>query len=62
MKHKLFAILVRLNKEETGQGLVEYAMLMALVGFAATAGMGQLASAANSTFSHVGTIVSQYIM
>ena len=33
----------RLHKEESGQGLVEYLLILALVAFAATAGMNSLA-------------------
>jgi pilus assembly protein Flp/PilA len=53
--------LARLHKETSGQGLVEYVLLIALVAFAATAGMGSLASGINSAFSQVGTILSGYI-
>ena len=51
----------RLHREESGQGLVEYVLLIALVAFAATAGMSQLASSINSAFSQVGTILGNYI-
>ena len=50
-----------LHREESGQGLVEYVLLIALVAFAATAGMSQLASSINSAFSQVGTILGNYI-
>ena len=51
----------RIHGEESGQGLVEYVLLIALVAFAATAGMSQLASSINSAFSKVGTIIGSYI-
>jgi pilus assembly protein Flp/PilA len=51
----------RLHKEEEGQGVVEYVLLIALVAFAATAGMSSLASSVNSAFSQVGTILGTYI-
>jgi pilus assembly protein Flp/PilA len=51
----------RLHREEEGQGVVEYVLLIALVAFAATAGMSSLASAVNSAFSQVGTILGKYI-
>ena len=54
-------LFIRLHEEESGQGLVEYVLLIALVAFAATAGMGSLASSINSAFSQVGTILSSYI-
>ncbi|HLI33681.1 MAG TPA: Flp family type IVb pilin [Terriglobia bacterium] len=53
--------LVRLHQDESGQGLVEYVLLIALVAFAATAGMSSLASSINSAFSTVGTILGKYI-
>ena len=53
--------LAELHRDETGQGLVEYMLILALVAFAATAGMGQLASGLNSAFSAIGSILGQYI-
>jgi pilus assembly protein Flp/PilA len=53
--------ILRLHREETGQGLVEYLLILALVAFAATAGMGQLASGLNSAFAAVGSILGAYI-
>lgn len=40
---------------EDGQDLVEYALLLALLAFAATAGMNTLASDINSCFTAVGS-------
>jgi pilus assembly protein Flp/PilA len=53
--------IARLHKDEAGQGLVEYLLILALVAFAATAGMGQLASGLNSAFNSVGSLVNAYI-
>ena len=53
--------LVRLHRDEKGQGLVEYLLIMALVAFAATAGMGSLASGLNSAFSQIGIILGGYV-
>ena len=53
--------LVRLHQDEAGQGLVEYLLILALVAFAATAGMGSLATGLNSAFSAVGVKLGQYI-
>ena len=53
--------LIRLHKDEPGQGLVEYLLILALVAFAATAGMSSLASGLNSAFSQIGVILGQYI-
>ena len=50
-----------LQKDETGQGLVEYLLIIALVAFAATAGMTTLASGLNSAFTKIGSILGEYI-
>jgi pilus assembly protein Flp/PilA len=47
-------LVMRLWKEEEGQDLVEYALLVALVALAATAGMNILAGKINSEFSALG--------
>ncbi len=54
-------LLTRLHKDEAGQGLVEYLLILALIAFAATAGMGSLASGLNSAFSAVGSLLGKYI-
>ena len=54
-------LLTRLHKDEEGQGLVEYLLILALVAFAATAGMGSLASYLNLAFSDVGSLLNKYI-
>ena len=54
-------LLRRLHSDEEGQGLVEYLLILALVAFAATAGMGSLASGLNSAFSMVSSILGSYI-
>jgi pilus assembly protein Flp/PilA len=53
--------LIRLHDDESGQGLVEYLLILALVAFAATAGMNSLAVGLNSAFSAVGSILGKYI-
>jgi len=53
--------LSRLHRDEAGQGLVEYLLILALVAFAATAGMGALASGLNSAFAAVGSVLGKYI-
>jgi len=53
--------LVSLHKDESGQGLVEYLLVLALVAFAATAGMKTLASGLNSAFSKISTYIGSYI-
>ena len=51
----------RLHQDDAGQGLVEYLLILALVAFAATAGMKDLATGLNSAFTQVGGIIGQYI-
>ncbi len=53
--------LTRLHDDESAQGLVEYLLILALVAFAATAGMGSLASSLNSAFTAIGSILGKYI-
>jgi pilus assembly protein Flp/PilA len=48
-----------LNHEE-GQDLVEYALVVALIAFAATAGMSQLAKGLNSAFGNISTKLGTY--
>jgi pilus assembly protein Flp/PilA len=53
--------LARLHNDESGQGLVEYLLILALVAFAATAGMSVLATSLNSAFNQIGTVLGTYI-
>jgi len=48
-------LMKRLWKEEEGQDLIEYALLIALIALAATVGMGSLATKINTEFSNLGT-------
>ncbi|HET9399921.1 MAG TPA: hypothetical protein VFO34_03135 [Candidatus Acidoferrales bacterium] len=61
MKNPLKGMLIRLHNDESGQGLVEYLLILALVAFAAVAGMGSLASGLNSAFAKVASILGNYI-
>jgi len=61
MTNLILASLVRLHKDEAGQGLIEYVLIIALVAFAATAGMSSLASGMNSAFTQISTILGTYI-
>ena len=61
MRKAIVETLVSLHREESGQGLVEYVLVLALVAFAATAGMRSLATSLNSAFTKVGTILGTYI-
>lgn len=46
-----------LHREEAGQGLVEYALIIALIAFAAVVGMNSLAGDINTAFSLIGSVV-----
>ncbi|HKF49489.1 MAG TPA: hypothetical protein VKB38_19170 [Terracidiphilus sp.] len=47
-----------LLSEEEGQDLVEYALVVALIALAATAGMNTLASDISSAFTTIGTTLN----
>jgi len=49
-------------QKEEGQGIVEYMLIIALVAFAATAGMTSLASGMNSAFAKMSEILGEYIV
>jgi pilus assembly protein Flp/PilA len=46
--------------EDEGQDLIEYALVVALIALAATAGMGTLAKAINAAFTSVGSKLTAY--
>ena len=57
---KLINRLECLIKQENGQDLVEYAQLVAMIAFAATAGMKTLATGINTAFTHINTTLGDY--
>jgi pilus assembly protein Flp/PilA len=46
---------------EDGQDLVEYALVVALIAFAAAASMKTLASDINNAFAGIGTTLTSYV-
>jgi pilus assembly protein Flp/PilA len=46
--------------DESGQDLIEYALVVALIALAATASMNSVATAISTAFSTVGTHLSTY--
>jgi pilus assembly protein Flp/PilA len=57
MNDKLLLLSVKLQNflsREEGQDLIEYALVVALIAFAATAGMGTLATKINGAFGTIG--------
>lgn len=57
---KLIAIR-ELLKDEQGQDLIEYALVVALVAFGAVAGMQGLAGSINTAFGTIGTKLNGYL-
>lgn len=57
---RLLAQIARL-KEENGQDLVEYALIVALIAFAAIVGMRDLANGINSAFNQIANTVNTYL-
>jgi pilus assembly protein Flp/PilA len=62
MKDKLLklSIMLQILKDENGQDLIEYALVVALIAFAATVGMSSLAVDINKAFSDIGTLLTKY--
>ncbi|HTU51117.1 MAG TPA: hypothetical protein VMF56_11010 [Acidobacteriaceae bacterium] len=66
MKDLLIKLSVKLDllkeslKQDGGQDLIEYALLVALIAFAATAGMTTLATDINAAFVKIGTTLTTY--
>ena len=60
MLFKLYIKIQELARREDGQDLVEYAMLVALIGFGAAAGMKHLSTALNLAFSNISSTLGTY--
>ena len=60
MTNLILKSLSRLHKDEAGQGLVEYALILALVAFAAVIAMQTLAKDINNAFTGIGGTLSTY--
>ena len=50
-----------LHHDESGQDLIEYALVAALIAFAAIAGMNYVAAELNNAFSKIGNKLSNAI-
>ena len=53
MLNLILQSVARLHRDEAGQGLVEYALIIALIAFACVVGMNTLATA----FSQIGSVI-----
>jgi pilus assembly protein Flp/PilA len=49
-----------LLSDESGQDLIEYALVVALIALAATAGMNSVASGINAAFTNIATKLNTY--
>ena len=49
----MIAMLKNLHKEESGQALIEFALVALIVALGALTGMGKLASSINNEFSKI---------
>jgi pilus assembly protein Flp/PilA len=56
----LYSGMQRLIMREEGQDLIEYALVVALIAFAATVGMSSLATSINTAFTAIGTVLTSY--
>jgi len=61
MTKLILKTLDRLHRDEEGQGLVEYALILALVAFAAVIAMQTLAQDINNAFLGIGQTLSSYV-
>jgi pilus assembly protein Flp/PilA len=63
MKVKLSALAAKFHVllDEQGQDLIEYALVVALIAFSATAGMSTVATAINNAFNGIGSTLTSYV-
>jgi pilus assembly protein Flp/PilA len=53
--NRLKVVLFSLLRDESGQDLIEYALVAAIIALGATAAMGTLATAITGAFTSIGT-------
>jgi pilus assembly protein Flp/PilA len=58
---RMYVKLQDLASREEGQDLVEYALVVALIAFGATAGMKSLATGLNGAFQGISTTLGSYV-
>ena len=63
MKDHLLKLATKLQflLRDNGQDLIEYALVVALIAFAATAGMSTVATDINLAFSNIGAKLTTYV-
>jgi len=62
MRRFLSNVYLRISalRENDGQDLIEYALVVAVIALAAVAGMSSVATDVNQAFSSIGTLLTQY--
>jgi pilus assembly protein Flp/PilA len=63
MKNQLWKLSIKIQNiltREEGQDLIEYALVVALIALAATAGMTSVATSINTAFTGIGTKLGTY--
>jgi pilus assembly protein Flp/PilA len=62
MTHLLQTLAVKwqLVKDDSGQDLIEYALVVALIAFGAAAGMSNVATNINTAFANIGNKLVSY--
>lgn len=63
MKDSLIKLFVKwqILKDENGQDLIEYALVVALIAFGATTAMGTVATSISTIFTRIGTKIGSTI-
>lgn len=54
-------LVATVRRDETGQGLVEYVLIMAVIAFGAAAGMNSVAVVVSSGLASMAGVFGQYI-
>jgi pilus assembly protein Flp/PilA len=58
MAHNLLVKIRELVRREAGQDMVEYALVIALIAFGATAGMRKVASGISTAYSNMSSLLT----
>jgi pilus assembly protein Flp/PilA len=63
MKDRLLklSVMLQILMDENGQDLIEYALVVAMIAFAATSTMATLATAINTAFASIGNSLNSAI-
>jgi len=58
---RIFSLIREFHNEESGQGFVEYLLMVALLGLAVIIGLGNAAAYINNSFTHLGNKLAGYV-